>query len=77
MEPRKVVGRQKDNKKTRRAGKASRVFLSFALWFIVPNNCERRNNLPRIHGFLMDLRREWPISEWASAQDFFSLLYLS
>jgi hypothetical protein len=26
--------------------------------------------LPRIHGFLMDLRREWPISEWLRRETF-------
>jgi hypothetical protein len=60
----------KGQQENQTAWDASPVFLSYALSVIVPNNCERRNNLPRIHGFLMDLRREWPISEWLRRETF-------
>jgi hypothetical protein len=75
MEPRKIWKRHKDNQEKQLDGEASPAFLPFALSVMVTDICEYKNNLPRIHGFLMDLWREWPISEWLR-REIFSLLYL-
>src|SRR5260370_42261423 len=57
MEPRKIW------KGTRTAGKPfGRVghpgFLPFALWLIVPNKCEYRNNLSGVHRFLIHIHEK-------------------
>jgi hypothetical protein len=79
MDPRKVWKGTRTTKEKQFGGEASSVFLPFALSVMVTNNCEYRNNLPCIHGFLMHIRREWPITELLSGNVFFpsvSLLYL-
>jgi hypothetical protein len=47
-------------------------FLPFALWFIVPNKCEHRNNLSRVHRLLMRMPEKAPSSGWAVMVFYFS-----
>jgi hypothetical protein len=72
MEPRKIWKRHKDYQENQLGGEASPAFLPFALSVMVTNNCEYSNNLPCIHGFLMHLRRERPISELLGRDVLFS-----
>jgi hypothetical protein len=53
-----MVGRHKDNKKNQPDREACPAFLPFALSVMVTNKYEYRNNLPCIHGHLMQLKEE-------------------
>jgi hypothetical protein len=57
MDPRKIFGKAKGQQEDQ-SGRKAYPLSPFALSVIVPNKCEHRNNLPRIHRLLMHIQGE-------------------